>query len=179
MNKRVLIISASPRRSGNSDLMAEQFKKGAVEAGNTVEKIFLANKKIGYCLACDYCKKNNGICVQKDDMTDLLNSMMLADVIVLASPVYFYNVSAQLKTFMDRTYARFETFKKREFYGVFSCADGPGEYINHVTDALKGFAVCFPDSEYKGSVIGYNSGAHGSVSEEHLKEAFELGKTIQ
>lgn len=179
MNKRVLIISASPRRSGNSDLMAEQFKKGAVEAGNTVEKIFLANKKIGYCLACDYCKANKGICVQKDDMTDLLNSMMLADVIVLASPIYFYNVSAQLKTFMDRTYARYDTFKKREFYCIFSCEDVPGELVNHAVDAVKGYAACFPESAFKGSVIGYEAKEHGSVAEEYLKEAFELGKTIQ
>ncbi len=178
MNKRVLIISASPRRSGNSDLMAEQFKKGAVEAGNTVEKIFLANKKINYCLACDYCRKNSGICVQKDDMTDLLNSMMLADVVVLASPIYFYNVSSQLKTFMDRTYARYQTFKNREFYAVLSCEDVPGEYVNHAVDAIKGYAYCFPESAFKGSVIGYEAGAHGSVREEYLQAAFELGKTV-
>lgn len=78
--KNVLIISSSPRKKGNSHRLCEEFKKGAEERGNSVELIRLAEKKIGYCKACDFCMKNNGTCVQKDDMADVLESFKKADV---------------------------------------------------------------------------------------------------
>ena len=86
--KNVLIISGSPRKHGNSQQLCEVFKKGAEERGNTVQLIRLAEKKIGDCKACDFCMKNHGICVQKDDMSEIL----------------FYGICAQMKTFIDRTY---------------------------------------------------------------------------
>ena len=76
--KKVLIISGSPRKKGNSQRLCEAFKKGAEEQGNSVELVRLAEKKIGYCKACDYCMKNNGTCVQKDDMESLLEKMAAA-----------------------------------------------------------------------------------------------------
>jgi multimeric flavodoxin WrbA len=84
MSKKVLALSASPRRGGNSDLLCDQFMLGAKESGNQVEKIFLRDKEINYCLAFDACQGNGGNCVQKDDMAEILDKIMAADVIVMA-----------------------------------------------------------------------------------------------
>ena len=181
MHKRVLIISSSPRRNGNSDQLSEAFKKGAVEAGNMVEKIFLQNKKIGFCMACNACKREglSGSCVIKDDMEDILNSMLLADVIVLASPVYYYNVNAQMKVMIDRTYARFTELKNKEFYFIFSCSDSTRGSIDAASEALRGFTCCLPDSSEKGIIYGLGLPRHGDVAEKDvLKEAYEMGKGV-
>ena len=87
--KQVLIISASPRKNGNSDLLCDQFAQGAKESGHHVEKVFLTEKQIGYCRGCGVCNTTH-VCVQKDDMAEILDKMVKADVIVLATPVYFY-----------------------------------------------------------------------------------------
>lgn len=91
--KKVLVLSSSPRKGGNSDILCDEFILGAKESGNDVEKIFLKDKKINYCVACEYCTKNNGICIQKDDMAEILDKMVKADVIVMATPVYFYTMN--------------------------------------------------------------------------------------
>ena len=88
--KNVLIISASPRKGGNSDTLCDRFAQGAKESGNNVEKIFIAAKNIGYCSGCGVCNSTHK-CVQKDDMAEILDKMVSADVIVLATPVYFYH----------------------------------------------------------------------------------------
>ena len=92
--KNVLIISSSPRRHGNSDLLCDMFAKGAEESGNNVEKIFLKDKEINYCTGCGVCNTTHR-CIIKDDMAEILDEMVNADVIVLATPVYFYSMAAQ------------------------------------------------------------------------------------
>lgn len=94
MNKKVLILSGSPRKGGNSDLLCDEFMRGAKESGNSVEKIRVAEKKIGYCRACYYCRTSGGKCVIKDDMEEVLQKIIEADTIVLSSPVYFYSIDA-------------------------------------------------------------------------------------
>ena len=113
--KNVLILSGSPRRNGNSDLLCDAFFRGAEDAGNQVEKIFIRDKKIGYCNACYGCRKT-GKCVIKDDMAEILEKMHWADVIVMASPVYFYSIDAQMKALIDRTLAQWTKLKNKEFY---------------------------------------------------------------
>ena len=115
--KQVLIISASPRRQGNSDTLCDQFAKGAKEAGHQVEKINLQDKKINFCLGCGACNSTH-ICVQKDDMKPLLDKMIVADVIVLATPVYFYSMNGQLKTFIDRCVPRYTEMTNKDFYFI-------------------------------------------------------------
>ena len=120
--KKVLILSGSPRRGGNSDTLCDEFKKGAIEAGNEVEKIFVTGKNIAYCKGCYACK-DTGVCVIRDDMAEVLQKMLDADVIVLSSPVYFYSISAQLKAVIDRTVARWLEFRDKEFYYIMTAAE--------------------------------------------------------
>ena len=101
MSKKVLILSSSPRRGGNSDTLCDEFLRGAQEAGHEVEKIFLKDKTIHYCTGCGVCNEGKP-CPQKDDAPEIVRKMVAADVIVLATPVYFYTMSAQMKTLIDR-----------------------------------------------------------------------------
>jgi multimeric flavodoxin WrbA len=103
---KVLIVSATPRKKGNSDILADRVAAGARAAGAQVEKVRLAELKIGFCKACNACQKSREApCVQKDDMAPLLPKILEADVIVLATPIYYFSVSGQMKVFLDRTYA--------------------------------------------------------------------------
>lgn len=120
--KNVLIISSSPRKNGNSQSLCEEFERGAKESGNLVKLVRLAEKKIGYCKACDYCMENNSVCVQKDDMKELLEDFKKADVIVLATPIYFYGICSQMKTFIDRTYPIGKVLEKKRFTILFQQA---------------------------------------------------------
>ena len=97
----ILIISGSPRKGGNTELLVDAFAKGAA-AHHHVEIVSVRDYKVNPCLGCDACFKTNGVCAQKDDMTILYEKMSQADMLVIASPVYFYGISAQLKAVIDR-----------------------------------------------------------------------------
>ena len=104
MSKKVLILSGSPRKGGNSDLLCDEFARGAEKAGHLVEKIHVQDLKIGGCLACYGCREKH-VCVQKDDMSKVLETLKDADMVVFASPIYWFDITAQLKTVIDRLYA--------------------------------------------------------------------------
>ena len=110
MNKLILVLSASFRKGGNSATLCDQFIKGAVEAGNRVEKIYLNDCKINFCRGCGVCNTTHK-CVQHDDMAEILDKMVKADVIVMATPVYFYSMNGQMKTLIDRTVPRYEEIR--------------------------------------------------------------------
>ena len=123
MMKQILLISSSPRRGGNSDLLCDEFLRGARDAGHSAEKIFLADKTIHYCTGCGACANATRPCVQKDDVADILEKMVAADVLVLATPVYFYTMCAQLKTLIDRSCPRYTAISNKEFYFILTAAD--------------------------------------------------------
>ena len=125
--KNILIISSSPRKKGNSQILCEQFKKGAEAKGHQVKIVRIMEQNIGFCRACDGCMRNGGTCVLKDDMAEILKMFQKADVLVLATPVYFYGISAQMKTFIDRTYPIWQHLGKKEDYYIISA--GLGEDI--------------------------------------------------
>ena len=97
----ILILSGSPRKGGNTELLAEAFAKGA-SAHHHVEIVSVRDYKVNPCLGCNACFEANGICVQKDDMAAIYEKVNQADMLVIASPVYFYGISAQLKAIIDR-----------------------------------------------------------------------------
>ena len=141
MSKKVLILSGSPRKDGNSDLLCNEFMKGAENAGNSVEKIRVSEKNIGYCRACYACK-GTGTCTIKDDMAEVLQKIIDADVIVLASPVYFYSIDAQLKALIDRTVARWLEVKDKEFYYIMTAADEQTVSMETTLACFRGYADC-------------------------------------
>ncbi len=179
MSKKVLILSGSPRNGGNSDLLCDEFAKGAKEAGNDVEKVSVAQKKIGGCFACYYCAKHSGECVQKDDMAELLQKMIDADVLALASPVYFYSISAQLKAVIDRTVARWLEVKDKEFYYIATCADDDRASLETTLACFRGYADCVEGAVEKGIIYGTGVYEKGTViSTSAFKEAYEMGLRV-
>lgn len=175
MSKKVLILSGSPRKGGNSDILCDEFMKGAEESGNTVEKIRVAEKKIGYCRGCYACKRT-GICAIKDDMAEILQKMIDADVIVLASPVYFYSIDAQLKAVIDRTVARWLEVKNKEFYYIMTAADGEKESLETTLACFRGYADCVEGAKEIGVIYGTGVYEKGEVkATKAMKEAYEMG----
>ena len=180
MAKKVLILSGSPRKGGNSDTLCDQFMRGAQEAGNDVEKIFVAGKNIGYCRACYYCKNHEGKCSIKDDMAEVLEKMLAADVIVLSSPVYFYSISAQLKEVIDRTVARWLEFKDKEFYYIMTAAEDTDTVMDCTLECFRGLAECLEGSVEKGVIYGKGVYEKGEIlAHPAMQEAYEMGKSIK
>lgn len=179
MSKKVLVLSASPRRGGNSDLLCDQFISGAEESGNSAEKIFLADKRIGYCIACDYCKKHDGACFQKDDMHSILEKMIAADVIVIATPVYFYTMDAQIKTVIDRTVARYTEISNKDFYFIVTAAEDEKDTADGTLNGLRCFTGCLEGAREKGTVCGTGAWQIGDIrNSAAMKQAYEMGRAV-
>ena len=177
MSKNVLIISASPRRGGNSDLLCDRFLAGAREAGHHAEKIFLRDKKINYCQGCGVCNTTHA-CVQKDDMAPLLDKMLQADVIVFATPVYFYSCDGQLKTISDRCVPRYTEMKNKDFYFILTAADTEQKNMRRTLETLRGFTEdCLEGARERGVIYGTGAWQAGEVKELPVyQEAYEAGK---
>jgi multimeric flavodoxin WrbA len=105
MSKNIVILAGSPRKVSSTDKLAAAFTEGAKGAGHTVTMFRAADMKIDGCLGCGHCFQEVGVCVQKDDMQMILDALRKADTLVLASPVYYWSVTSQLKRVIDRTYA--------------------------------------------------------------------------
>ncbi len=177
--KNVLILSGSPRKGGNSDLLCDEFMRGAKENGNQVTKINVADQKISPCRACYFCRDHSGECIYKDDMQKILQAMIDADVLVLASPVYFYSINAQLKTVIDRTVARWLEVKNKEFYYIMTAADAEKEAMDTTLACFRGYADCVEGAKEKGVIYGTGVYEKGEVLDKPiLKEAYEMGKRI-
>ena len=175
MSKKILILSASPRKGGNSDMLCDAFAKGAREAGHTVEKIRVQEKKIAPCLACYGCR-GTGVCVQKDDMADILEKMVEADVLVLATPVYFYSMDGQLKTLIDRTLPRYTEIRDKEVYFIATAAAGKGA-MERTMDAMEGFTDCLPGAKVRDRIYGSGVYQKGEVLEtQAFQAAYQAGK---
>ena len=178
MGKKVLILSSSPRRGGNSDILCDQFMLGAQEAGNQAEKIFLKDKNINYCLGCGACQKT-GSCVQNDDMNEILDKLVAADVIVLATPVYFYGMSAQMKTLIDRTCPRYTEISDKKFYIIATAADGSEDALEETIAGFRGFFRCLDNADEAGIIEGLGAWNIGDIKGlPAMQEAYVMGKNI-
>jgi multimeric flavodoxin WrbA len=179
MNKKVLVLSSSPRRGGNSDLLCEQFMMGAKEAGHHAEKIFLKDKRINYCTGCGVCLNGKKRCPQKDDMGEVLEQMIASDVIVMATPVYFYAMSAQMKTLIDRTCSRYTEIRNKAFYFIVAAADSNKRAMERTLEGFRGFTSCLNGAEEKGVIYGTGAWNIGDIkASDAMKQAYDAGKAV-
>lgn len=177
--KKVLILSGSPRKSGNSDLLCDEFAKGARVAGNDAEIIRVADKKIHPCSACYYCKNSGGKCVHNDDMSEIMQKIIDADVLVLASPVYFYSIDAQLKAVIDRTVARWTEVENKEFYYIVTMADKELSSADITIACFRGYADCVEGAKEMGVIIGNGVYEKGEIKNKVcMQQAYEMGKNV-
>ncbi len=176
--KNVLIISSSPRLGGNSDLLCDEFARGAREAGHRVEKVRLSELTIHYCTGCGYCNTAKR-CAQEDDMAALLDKLVAADVIVLASPIYFYTVCGQLKTMIDRCCPRYESIVDKEFYYLFAAAEDDASAVDKAVVELQGFLDCLDGARLKGVIGGVGAWQKGEiVGTPHMQRAYDAGRGV-
>jgi multimeric flavodoxin WrbA len=141
--KNILIISTSLRKGGNSEVLADEFKRGALENGHSVEKICLHDKKIGFCKGCLACQSTKS-CVIKDDANAIVEKMQQADVLVFATPIYYYEMSGQMKTLLDRANPLFPAdYTFRDIYLLAASADGNPASMDGAEMGLKGWISCF------------------------------------
>ena len=179
MSKNILVISASLRNGSNSDMLADEFMRGALESGNKAEKITLRGKNINFCKGCLACQKTSK-CVINDDMAEILQKMQQADVICFASPVYFYDMCGQLKTFLDRTNPLFPAeYNFKDIYFLLTAADTEQTASEGPLKGLQGWIDCFEKTSIKGTVLCGGVSNGGDISSNtKLKEAYNLGSHV-
>lgn len=175
--KKVLIISSSPRKDGNSETLCKEFERGALEnSNNSVEIVHLRDKNINYCLGCYACT-SLGHCFQEDDLNNIAKKMEEADVIVLASPVYFYSMSGQLKVFIDRIVQNY-TKIRADIYIFVTAWDSDTNNLESTLEAIRGFSMyCLEECKEKGYILaGGLSEINDAKKSKYLDLAYKFGK---
>lgn len=180
MSKRILVLSTSPRIGGNSETLADVFIKGAEEAGHETKKICLYDKKIEFCKGCLGCQ-TTGKCILRDDAERIIAQMKAMDVLVFATPIYFYEMSGQMKTLLDRTNPLFPAeYEFRDIYLLATSADEEESSMEAAVKGLEGWISCFEKSRLAGVVRGTGADKKGAIEEygEALSAAYEMGRNV-
>ena len=177
--KRVIVLSTSLRRGSNSDLLADRFVEGALSAGNDVEKVSLVGKDIQFCRGCFACQKL-GRCVIEDDVNDIMAKVLEADVVCWATPIYYYEMSGQMKTLIDRLNSMYPLdYKFRDVYLLTTAAEDEEDTPKRAEAGLTGWIDCFPKSRLAGTLFcGGVNDAREIEGSAKLQDAFELGKAV-
>ncbi len=177
--KKILVISSSLRRNSNSDALAEAFAKGAAEAGNEVETITLKGKELHFCTGCLACQKTQR-CVIADDAPAIVDKMYAADVIAFATPIYYYEMSGQLKTLLDRANPLYTTdYHFRDIYFLSSAAEEDPKTPERAVTGLGGWIECFENARFAGSVFAGGVNAPGEIKGHAAVEAaYRMGKAV-
>jgi len=177
--KKVIVISTSLRTGSNSDMLANQFIEGAKAAGNEVEKVSLVGKSIQFCKGCMACQKL-GRCSIKDDVNDIMAKVLNADVVCWATPIYYYEMSGQMKTLIDRMNAMYSLdYKFRDIYLLTTAADDDENTPQRAITGLKGWIDCFPKSRLTGTLFcGGVDNPRDIEGNTKLQASFELGKSV-
>lgn len=179
MSKNVLIISSSPRKGGNSETLAASFAKGAQGAGNHVETVHLREKQISFCKGCLACLEL-GHCVIKDDAVEIAAKMHDADVLVFATPVYYYSVSGQLKTMLDRANPLFDSdYAFTKVYLLATAAEDEAETVEGAVKAVQGWVDCFERCELAETIFADGVNSVGDIAgHPALEKAYQSGKEV-
>lgn len=177
--KNVVILSGSPRK-GNSDALCHAFAEGAREAGHKVTLIRLAEKKIGYCTGCGLCSFQGKPCPIQDDARGIQEAMLAADVIVMASPVYFYSICAQMKTLIDRSCPYYERMGGKAFGFIMTSADDDPACMERTLEDFRGYLACLdaPRELFALRAAGLTHADEAKASP-FLAQARELGRALK
>lgn len=174
--KKVIVISTSLRVGSNSDMLADKFTEGALHAGHDVEKISLAGKNISFCRGCLACQKL-GRCVIDDDANGIMQKVLNADVVVWATPIYYYEMSGQMKVMIDRMNAMYSLdYKFRDVYLLTTAAENEPEVPKRAESGLTGWTDCYPKCRLAGTLFcGGVDAPHAIEGNEKLQTAYEMG----
>ena len=177
--KKILILSATLRKDGNSEQLAQAFAQGAREAGNQVQVLSLRDKQIAFCRGCFACAQT-GQCVIRDDAVEIVQKMHDADVLVFATPVYYYEMSGQMKTLLDRANPLYSAdYAFRDIYLLTASAESEDSASDGLVHGLEGWIACFEKARLAGVVRGGGANAPGEIAAEKLAEAYAMGAAIR
>ncbi len=178
---RVLVITTSLRARSNSDRLADEMMKGARDAGHEVEHISLKNRQIGFCRGCFACQKTQK-CVIKDDAVEIAEKVKEADTLVFVTPIYYYEMSGQMKTLLDRLNPLFPSdYRFRKIYLLTTAAEDEAHVPEKALSGLGGWVDCFEKAELAGSFFcgGLTDIGEAEKNTEGLLNAYEFGKQLQ
>ncbi len=167
------------RKNGNSDMLAGAFARGAEEAGNEVETVSLVDKRIAFCRGCFACQKT-GRCIIDDDAVSVTEKISDAEVVVWATPIYYYEMTGQMKTMIDRANALFvKDYQFRDVYMLSTAAEEDASACERAITGLKGWIACFPKSRFAGSVFAGGVTDKGDITgSKALDEAYDMGRNV-
>lgn len=176
----VLVISTSLRTKSNSDILTERLIAGAKDAGHEIERISLKGKTIKFCIGCLVCQKTQK-CIQKDDAIEIAEKVKNADTLVFSTPIYYYEMSGQMKTLLDRMNPLYAAdYRFRRVYMLSTAAEDEDHTPVKAVSGLQGWVDCFEKAEFAGSLFcgGISDSGEAAGKEEELFEAYQFGKSI-
>ena len=179
MSKKVLILSTSLRKGSNSEALAKEFEKGAKEAGHDVEIVYMHDKTIYFCTGCLICQETKR-CIIHDDADIIAQKMLTSEVIVFATPIYFYEMSGQMKTMLDRSNPLFPSdYAFRDIYLLATAAEEEAQAMDGAINGLMGWIDCFEKTNLKAVVRGNGVTDIGDIEgNSALRESYELGRSL-
>ena len=177
---KVLVISTSLRAKSNSDILAEKLVVGAKDAGHEVEHISLKSKTIRFCIGCLACQKTQK-CVLKDDAIEIAEKVKTADTLVFTTPIYYYEMSGQMKTLLDRMNPLYTTdYRFRRVYMLSTATEDETYVPEKAVCGLQGWVDCFEKAELSGSLFcgGIADAGEANAKTAELEEAYQFGRSI-
>lgn len=177
---KVLVISTSLRAKSNSDILAEKLIEGTKDAGHEVEHISLKGKTIRFCIGCLACQKTQK-CVLKDDAIEIAEKVKTADTLVFTTPIYYYGMSGQMKTLLDRMNPLYTTdYKFRRVYMLSTATEDETYVPEKAVSGLQGWVDCFEKAELAGSLFCGGIADAGEANEKtaEQEEAYQFGRSI-
>ena len=176
----ILVISTSLRTRSNSDILAESLIKGAKDAGHQVEHISLKDKNIKFCIGCLACQKSQR-CVLNDDAVWIAEKVKNADTLVFITPIYYYEMSGQMKTLLDRMNPLYPSdYKFRKIYMLSVAAEDEPGTPQKAVNGLQGWVDCFEKATLAGSLFcgGLTNPGEASQIPDKLEAAYQFGKSL-
>lgn len=176
---RIVVITGSPHKHGSTDLLAQRFIQGAEEAGHTVGRFDAAFMNIHPCLGCEVCGMN-GPCAQKDDIAQIRDALLAADMVVFATPIYYFGMSAQLKMVIDRFYSYTTKLSGKHLKTALITAawDSNGD-VMPCTKAHYQKLCRYMNFRDQGMVLGLGCGTRAMTEHSiYPQQAYELGKSL-
>ena len=177
----VLVISTSLRAKSNSDILTEQLINGARDAGHEVEHISLKGKELGFCIGCLACQKTQK-CVLKDDAVWIAEKVKNADTLVFVTPIYYYEMSGQMKTLLDRMNPLYPSdYSFRKVYMLSTAMEDEETTPEKALNGLQGWVDCFEKAELAGALFcgGISDPGEASGKKDEQVEAYEFGKSLE
>ncbi len=176
----ILVITTSLRGKSNSDILAERMIKGAEDSGKHVDKISLKGKEIKFCIGCLSCQRTQK-CVLDDDAIEIAEKVKNADALVFVTPIYYYEMSGQLKTLLDRLNPLYTSeYRFRKVYMLTTAAEDEDSVSERAESGLQGWVDCFGKAKFAGALFcgGLTGPGEAALNEQVLKKAYDFGQNL-